>query len=125
MSRLKLWLKRESRACLIYHSSSVCKRDRDGTVEILRFVKHDISGLKRNAWLGDCREHTNFVNCIRFSPDGSKFLSVGSDKNGFLFDGKTGGMLGALSSEDGHNGSIYAGSWSPNGKQVNSNPLMW
>lgn len=68
--------------------------------------------------LGGCREHVNFVNCIRFSPDGSKFLSVGSDKNGFLFNGKTGEKLGTLSSEDGHNGSIYAACWSPSGKQV-------
>jgi len=60
----------------------------------------------------------NFVNCIRFSPDGSRFLSVGSDKNGFLFDGRTGEKLGTLSSENGHTGSIYAASWSPSGKQV-------
>lgn len=64
------------------------------------------------------RGHSNFVNCIRFSPDGSKFLSVGSDKNGFLFNGKTGEKIGELSSENGHSGSIYAASWSPNGKQV-------
>lgn len=87
--------------------------------------KHDISRLKLKALLWGCREHTNFVNCIRFSLDGSKFLSVGSDKNGFLFDGKTGEMLGTLSSEDGHTGSIYAASWSPNGKQVNLNSLRW
>ena len=26
------------------------------------------------------KTHTNFVNCIRFSPDGERFASVGSDK---------------------------------------------
>ncbi|XP_031259365.1 actin-interacting protein 1-2-like [Pistacia vera] len=63
-------------------------------------------------------DHSNFVNCVRFSPDGSKFISVSSDKKGIIFDGKTGGKIGELSSEDGHKGSIYAVSWSPDGKQV-------
>lgn len=64
------------------------------------------------------REHSNFVNCIRFSPDGSKFISVSSDKKGIIFDGKSGDTIGELSSEDGHKGSIYAVSWSPDGKQL-------
>ncbi|KAF4385250.1 actin-interacting protein 1-2 [Cannabis sativa] len=64
------------------------------------------------------RDHSNFVNCLRYSPDGSKFISVSSDKKGILFDGKTGEKIGELSSEDGHKGSIYAVSWSPDGKQV-------
>ena len=58
------------------------------------------------------------MNCVRFSPDGSKFISVSSDKKGMLFDGKTGEKIGQISSEDGHKGSIYAVSWSPDGKQV-------
>lgn len=65
-----------------------------------------------------CREHSNFVNCVRFSPDGSKFISVSSDKKGIIYDGKTGEKIGELSAEDGHKGSIYAVSWSPDGKQV-------
>ncbi|XP_050206641.1 actin-interacting protein 1-2 [Mercurialis annua] len=64
------------------------------------------------------RDHSNFVNCVRFSPDGSKFISVSSDKKGMLFDGKTGEKIGELSSEDGHKGSIYAVSWSADSKQV-------
>ncbi|KAJ4846893.1 Actin-interacting protein 1-2 [Turnera subulata] len=64
------------------------------------------------------RDHSNFVNCVRFAPDGSKFITVSSDKNGFLFDGKTGEKIGELASEDGHKGSIYAVSWSPDSKQV-------
>ncbi|GLT37433.1 hypothetical protein SLA2020_117510 [Shorea laevis] len=64
------------------------------------------------------RDHSNFVNCVRFSPDGSKFISVGSDKKGIIFDGKSGEKIGELSSEDGHKGSIYSVSWSPDGKQV-------
>lgn len=69
-------------------------------------------------YLTGFRDHSNFVNCVRFSPDGSKFLSVSSDKKGILFDGKSGEKIGELSSEDGHKGTIYAVSWSPNGKQV-------
>ncbi|XP_010549075.1 PREDICTED: actin-interacting protein 1-2 [Tarenaya hassleriana] len=65
-----------------------------------------------------CRDHSNFVNCVRFAPDGSKFISVSSDKKGILYDGKTGEKIGELSSDGGHKGSIYAVSWSPDGKQV-------
>lgn len=64
------------------------------------------------------RDHSNFVNCVRYSPDGSKFISVSSDKKGIIFDGKTAEKIGELSSEGGHTGSIYAVSWSPDGKQV-------
>ncbi|KAJ8493577.1 hypothetical protein OPV22_015298 [Ensete ventricosum] len=64
------------------------------------------------------REHSNFVNCVRFSPDGSKFITVSSDKKGLIYDGKTGEKIGELPMEDGHKGSIYAGSWSPDSKQV-------
>lgn len=64
------------------------------------------------------RDHTNFVNCVRFSPDGSKFITVSSDKKGLVYDAKTAEKIGELSSEDGHKGSIYAVSWSPDSKQV-------
>lgn len=64
------------------------------------------------------REHSNFVNCVRFSPDGSLVLSVSSDKKGFLFNGQTGEKVGELSSQGGHAGSIYAASWSPDSKHV-------
>ncbi|KAI0514331.1 hypothetical protein KFK09_010366 [Dendrobium nobile] len=64
------------------------------------------------------RDHSNFINCVRFSPDGSKFISVSSDKKGIIFDGKSGGKIGELSAQEGHKGSIYAVSWSPNSKNV-------
>lgn len=64
------------------------------------------------------------MNCVRFSPDGGKFISVSSDKKGIIFDGKNGDKIGELSSENGHKGSIYAVSWSPDGKQVSTCFLM-
>jgi len=64
--------------------------------------------------------HTNFVNCVRFSPDGNKFITVSSDKKGIIYEGKTGEKMGELSAEDGHQGSIYAVSWSPDSKKVAS-----
>ncbi|GER38618.1 WD-repeat protein [Striga asiatica] len=64
------------------------------------------------------RDHSNFVNCVRFSPDGSKFITVSSDRKGIIYDAKTGDIIGELSSEDGHKGSIYAISWGPDSKQV-------
>ena len=68
--------------------------------------------------LASCRGHSNFVNCVRFSPDGSKFVSTGSDKKGILFDGQSGEKIGEFLPENGHKGSIYAASWSPDGKQA-------
>ncbi|KAH9602489.1 hypothetical protein KSS87_019327 [Heliosperma pusillum] len=64
------------------------------------------------------REHSNFVNCVRFSPDGSNFITVSSDKKGIVYEGKTGDKIGELSLEDGHQGSVYAVSWSPDSKKV-------
>lgn len=64
------------------------------------------------------RDHSNFVNCIRYSLDGTKFITVSSDKKGLIYDGKTGDKIGELSSEGSHTGSIYAVSWSPDSKQV-------
>ncbi|WCJ33521.1 WD repeat-containing protein 1 [Euphorbia peplus] len=64
------------------------------------------------------RDHSNFVNCVRFSPDGTKCISVSSDKKGIIYDGKTGEIIGNLSQENGHTSSIYAVSWSPDSKKV-------
>lgn len=72
-----------------------------------------------------CRDHSNFVNCVRYSPDGSKFITVSSDKSGILYDGKTAEKIGELSIEDGHKGTVYAVSWSPDGKQVSTNAVIF
>ncbi|XP_078431080.1 transducin family protein / WD-40 repeat family protein [Wolffia australiana] len=64
------------------------------------------------------REHSNFVNCVRYSPDGTKFITVSSDRKGIIYDGKTGEKMGELAAENGHKGSIYAVSWSPDSTRV-------
>ena len=68
-------------------------------------------------------KHANFVNCVRYAPDGSRFASVGSDGVGKIYDGKTGATLadippGKLGKGPGHTGTIYACSWSPDGARV-------
>ncbi|CAG8513867.1 5816_t:CDS:10, partial [Cetraspora pellucida] len=67
------------------------------------------------------RDHTAFVQGVKFSPDGEKLVTVGSDKKVFLYEGKTGSKLSCLSDDvatDSHKGSIFAVSWSPDGKQL-------
>ncbi|CAG8532420.1 8346_t:CDS:10, partial [Racocetra persica] len=67
------------------------------------------------------RDHTAFVQSVKFSPDGEKLVTVGSDKKVFLYEGKTGSKLSCLSdavATDSHKGSIFAVSWSPDGKQL-------
>lgn len=59
------------------------------------------------------KEHQRFVNCVRFSPDGNHFVSVGSDKKLCLYDGKTGEFVRELAGEKdgGHTAGIYSVSW--------------
>ncbi|RKP08018.1 WD40-repeat-containing domain protein [Thamnocephalis sphaerospora] len=69
------------------------------------------------------RDHTRFVNCVRFSPDGAHFASTGADAKIFLYDGKTGERVSELTAEtaagsDRHTGSIYALAWSPDSAQM-------
>ncbi|XP_059184561.1 WD repeat-containing protein 1 [Centropristis striata] len=64
------------------------------------------------------RDHSQFVNCVRFAPDGSKFVTASAAGKMFVFDGKTGEKLGSLGGEKSHNGGIYAISWSPDSTQL-------
>jgi len=65
-------------------------------------------------------KHANFVNCVRFSPDGERFASVGSDGKGKIYDGRSGAVVGdvpggKMGEGGGHAGTVYAASWSPCG----------
>lgn len=59
--------------------------------------------------------HERFVNCVRFSPDGSQFFSTSSDATLSLYDGKEGSV--SLQQKV-HAGSINAAMWSADGKQI-------
>ncbi|RPB13044.1 WD40 repeat-like protein [Morchella conica CCBAS932] len=62
--------------------------------------------------------HSNFVQGVAFSPDGEHFVSVGSDRKIFLYDGKTGDLKSEVTYGDaGHKGGIYSVSWSSDSKR--------
>ncbi|XP_064630411.1 WD repeat-containing protein 1-like [Lineus longissimus] len=66
------------------------------------------------------KDHTNFVNCVRYSPDGSVFITSSSDGKAFVYDGKTAENIGKLDGGDGkaHKGGIYALAFKPDGTKV-------
>nr|XP_046240438.1 WD repeat-containing protein 1 [Scatophagus argus] len=64
------------------------------------------------------RDHSQFVNCVRFAPDGSRFVTAGADGQLFIYDGTKGELVGSLGGEKAHNGGIYAISWSPDSTQL-------
>ncbi|MCJ8739577.1 hypothetical protein PDJAM_G00048780 [Pangasius djambal] len=63
-------------------------------------------------------DHSRFVNCVRFSPDGSRYVSAGADGQIYIYDGKTAEKLGSLGGDKAHEGGIYAVSWSPDSTQL-------
>jgi WD repeat-containing protein 1 (actin-interacting protein 1) len=60
--------------------------------------------------------HTNFVNCVRYSPNGEKVVSVSSDKKIQFYDGKTGLEEGSI--VDAHVGSIYSVAFTPDSTKI-------
>lgn len=64
------------------------------------------------------REHDQFVNCVRFSPDGCRFATAGADSKINVHDGMDGKFICTLGGEKSHNGGIYAVSWSPDSAQL-------
>ncbi|XP_030620905.1 WD repeat-containing protein 1 isoform X2 [Chanos chanos] len=63
-------------------------------------------------------DHSRFVNCVRFSPDGNRYVSAGADGQIFIYDGKTGEKIGTLGGAKAHEGGIYAVSWSADSTQL-------
>jgi len=73
--------------------------------------------FKTKDWKTD---HTNFVNVCRFSPDGSKYVTAGADGKAFIYDGKTGELIGELNEPSGriHKGGVYGVAWSADSKKL-------
>ena len=55
------------------------------------------------------KNHSNFINCVRFSPAGSLLLTTGSDKKVNLYDGTTFELK--IQKANAHAGSIYGADW--------------
>lgn len=64
------------------------------------------------------REHSNFVQCVRYHPKGDVFISVSADKKACVYDGKTAEFLGVLGGETSHNGGIYSVDFNDDGSEV-------
>ena len=62
--------------------------------------------------------HTGNVNCVRYSHKGALYCTVGSDKQGFLFDGKEGKQVGVMGPEGMHTATVYTCSWSPDDSMI-------
>ncbi|KAG8216716.1 WD40-repeat-containing domain protein [Butyriboletus roseoflavus] len=57
------------------------------------------------------REHTKFVQDVKYAPNGNYFVSVGSDFKIFLYNGENGDKIADVM-DNPHKGSIMACSWS-------------
>ncbi|KAL8898034.1 MAG: hypothetical protein Q9192_002292 [Flavoplaca navasiana] len=62
------------------------------------------------------RKHQRFIYGVAFSPDGSSIVSVGADKQIFLYDGKTGEPKAEVGAGE-HKGSIFGLSWSKDSRK--------
>ncbi|XP_006815647.1 WD repeat-containing protein 1-B-like [Saccoglossus kowalevskii] len=66
------------------------------------------------------KDHGRFVNCIRYSPNGDRYLTGGADGKSFIYEGKTGEKIAELGNgaKSAHAGGIYGVCWSPDNTQV-------
>jgi len=63
------------------------------------------------------QDHTRFATAVKFSPDGSAFVSAGMDGKIFIFDGKTGEKTASLG-DPAHKGGIYGVAFSGDGSKL-------
>jgi len=61
-------------------------------------------------------KHTNFVNCLRYSPDGNTFATCGTDKKIQFYDGKSGEPLHWI--DNAHASSIFSVAYSPDNSKI-------
>ncbi|KNC78405.1 hypothetical protein SARC_09164 [Sphaeroforma arctica JP610] len=62
-------------------------------------------------------DHTKFCQVARYKPDGSVYVTAGSDGRIFTYDGKSGEKQGEVGSTA-HKGSVMCVSWSPDGSEL-------
>lgn len=63
------------------------------------------------------KAHGSYANCVRYSPDGSKYATVGSDRKVFIYDGLTGDIIEELKNENtSHTASVLGSAWIDNEK---------
>eukprot|EP00036_Acanthoecidae_sp_10tr_P010872 CAMPEP_0182925324 /NCGR_PEP_ID=MMETSP0105_2-20130417/9235_1 /TAXON_ID=81532 ORGANISM="Acanthoeca-like sp., Strain 10tr" /NCGR_SAMPLE_ID=MMETSP0105_2 /ASSEMBLY_ACC=CAM_ASM_000205 /LENGTH=597 /DNA_ID=CAMNT_0025063167 /DNA_START=36 /DNA_END=1829 /DNA_ORIENTATION=+ len=62
---------------------------------------------------GTYKEHGKFVNCAKFAPDGSLFVTADAGGKAFVYDGKEGTVKGELNGGEGsaHKAGVYGISW--------------
>jgi WD40 repeat protein len=72
------------------------------------------------------KTHTKFVQDLRYARGGNHFASVGADAKAFLYDGKTGDVLGEFEG-DLHTGNIVSSLWvrSACAKPLRQMALSW
>jgi WD40 repeat protein len=63
------------------------------------------------------KEHSRFVQCVRYSPNGNHFVSSSSDAKIILYDGKEGDKIGEFT-ENAHTGTVFSVSWDGEGSKV-------
>jgi WD40 repeat protein len=56
-----------------------------------------------------------YINCLRFSPDGTKYCSVASDKKIVVYDAEDGSVLQTLK---GHTGGVYGCDWTADSANI-------
>ncbi|KAJ3216006.1 WD repeat-containing protein 1 [Dinochytrium kinnereticum] len=70
------------------------------------------------------KDHTRFVQSVKYSPNGDFFATSGMDAKIFLYDGKTGDLVSELTgSEQSHTGGIMSISWSPDSNSILSSSM--
>lgn len=62
-------------------------------------------------------EHTNFVNAVRYAPNGELFASAGSSGRILLHEGKTSDYIGEIG-DPAHKGGIYSLAFSPDSERL-------
>lgn len=73
------------------------------------------------------KDHTRFVQCVRYAPDGSKFATCGSDGKIFVYNGETADFMMELKDpkvgSSAHSSGILALCWSPDSTKLISSSM--